>query len=456
MNAQFGTVQGKRFDPGLFIGPEPLLLTKRSRRFAIYGSMIVLDGIAAMLGFMLANLIFLDNPLASPALKLSGLVIPAFLALALNNGAYTLEALYDRRRGTARGITSLFAAGGFILFVLYGLGLLKEHHPAFIAAAVAASSLLIAAGRVLSDGMARRLLQNNPISELIIVDGISHAAKPDCDVVDAQAAGIQPDMSDPLMLDRLGQMLRQRDRVTVACAPERRGDWAMVLRGAAIEGEVHSDPEPRIPPHASIVPLTAMDFTLKRLIDLMLVIPALVFLAPLLALVAIAIKLESPGPILFVQQRLGHGNRLFRMWKFRSMRNDLSDADGNISASRDDARITRIGRFLRATSIDELPQLFNVLAGNMSLVGPRPHALGSTASSKLFWEIDRNYWLRHACMPGLTGLAQVRGFRGATLHEADLENRLAADLEYVRDWSLWLDIAILCRTFGVVIHRNAF
>ncbi|MCJ8157691.1 sugar transferase [Sphingomonas sp. LaA6.9] len=177
---------------------------------------------------------------------------------------------------------------------------------------------------------------------------------------------------------------------------------------------------------------------------------------PLLILVAIAIKLESPGAVLFVQQRLGHGNRLFRMYKFRSMSAERTDAIGATSASRDDDRVTRVGRFIRATSIDELPQLFNVLIGNMSLVGPRPHALGSTASSKLFWDIDRNYWLRHACMPGLTGLAQVRGFRGATHHARDLEIRLAADLEYVRDWSLWLDIAILFRTFGVVVHKNAF
>src|SRR3546814_3883702 len=106
--------------------------------------------------------------------------------------------------------------------------------------------------------------------------------------------------------------------------------------------------------------------------------------------------------------------------------------------------------------MDELPQLFNVLLGSMSLVGPRPHALGSTASEKLFWDIDRRYWLRHACAPGLTGLAQVRGYRGATYHSRHLENRLASDLEYMRNCSLWLDAMILLRTFGVVVHRNAF
>ena len=147
---------------------------------------------------------------------------------------------------------------------------------------------------------------------------------------------------------------------------------------------------------------------------------------------------------------------LFHIYKFRSMSVEQCDPTGEISTMKDDDRITRVGRFIRMTSIDELPQLFNVVEGSMSLVGPRPHALGSKANSKLFWEIDRNYWLRHATIPGLTGLAQVRGFRGATLEQADLENRLAADLEYIQRWSLGLDLIILARTFGVVFHRNAY
>ena len=118
--------------------------------------------------------------------------------------------------------------------------------------------------------------------------------------------------------------------------------------------------------------------------------------------------------------------------------------------------MTRVGRFIRATSIDELPQLFNVLRGEMSLVGPRPHALGSLAGNELFWEVDERYWHRHACKPGLTGLAQVRGFRGATRERIDLANRLYADLEYLNGWTIWRDISILITTFRVIIHRNAY
>ncbi|NCU10859.1 MAG: sugar transferase, partial [Sphingomonadaceae bacterium] len=130
--------------------------------------------------------------------------------------------------------------------------------------------------------------------------------------------------------------------------------------------------------------------------------------------------------------------------------------DGKVSASREDNRITRIGRLIRRTSIDELPQIFNVLKGDMSIVGPRPHALGSQAGQKLFWEVDDRYWTRHALKPGLTGLAQVRGFRGATDREADLANRLDSDLEYLGSWSLWHDMRIVLETLRVLVHARAF
>lgn len=124
--------------------------------------------------------------------------------------------------------------------------------------------------------------------------------------------------------------------------------------------------------------------------------------------------MEDGGPILFRQRRLGRGNRYFPIYKLRTMRVEGSDAEGSRSTGRDDDRITAIGKFLRRTSMDELAQLVNVLKGEMSIVGPRPHALGSQAGEKLFWQVDNRYWQRHSLRPGITGLAQVRGFRGAT------------------------------------------
>jgi len=195
---------------------------------------------------------------------------------------------------------------------------------------------------------------------------------------------------------------------------------------------------------------------IKRIFDILVAATGLLALAPLLIAVAVLIKLEDGGPVLFIQRRMGRGNRLFDMLKFRSMREERLDPAGERSTGRDDDRITRIGAFIRRTSIDELPQLFNVLKGDMSIVGPRPHALGSRANNKYFWDIDRQYWQRHCLKPGLTELAQVRGHRGATEHEKDLTDRLQSDFEYIAQWSLPSDVGIVLRTARVLTHRNAF
>ncbi|MBN8814142.1 MAG: sugar transferase [Sphingomonas sp.] len=203
-------------------------------------------------------------------------------------------------------------------------------------------------------------------------------------------------------------------------------------------------------------PLSLASRVQKRAFDLALTIPALILIAPLLLVVAIAIRLDSKGPALFAQTRIGRNNQPFKIFKFRSMYMAQTDANGTVSASRNDSRITRVGKFIRATSIDELPQLFNVLIGNMSLVGPRPHATASTAGDQLFWEVSHHYWMRHASKPGITGLAQIRGFRGSTEKREDLEGRLRCDLEYLQNWTFWGDLVILLATVKVLKHQNAF
>jgi lipopolysaccharide/colanic/teichoic acid biosynthesis glycosyltransferase len=203
-------------------------------------------------------------------------------------------------------------------------------------------------------------------------------------------------------------------------------------------------------------PLSLANRIQKRTFDLAVTIPLIFLLAPLFAVVAVLIKLESSGPVFFRQVRVGQGNRQFRIFKFRSMRVEVSDENGSRSTERDDDRITVVGAFIRRTSIDELPQLFNVVRGDMSLVGPRPHALGSLAGSSLFWEVTDRYWLRHALKPGMTGLAQIRGFRGSTDRPEDLTQRLRCDLEYLSSWSIWNDIFICLKTAGVLVHKNAY
>ena len=204
-------------------------------------------------------------------------------------------------------------------------------------------------------------------------------------------------------------------------------------------------------------PISGMDAVLKRAEDLVLTTLALVLLSPVMLLVALAIKLDSPGPIFFRQPREGFNNRTFRVFKFRSMYHDMGQLDAIRQARREDPRVTRVGRFIRRTSLDELPQLFNVLRGEMSLVGPRPHAPSTRAGGRLFSDVVASYAARHKVKPGITGWAQVCGWRGETDTEDKLIKRLEHDLHYIENWSLGFDLYILVRTVGaVILSREAF
>jgi len=200
-------------------------------------------------------------------------------------------------------------------------------------------------------------------------------------------------------------------------------------------------------------PLTSFEYAVKRCIDVLFAGIGLTALLPLFPIVAVAIKLDSPGPILFRQKRRGFNGRSFEIRKFRTML-VLEDGPSVIQAQFADKRVTRLGTWLRRTSIDELPQLLNVLDGSMSLVGPRPHAL---AHDNHFDKIVRNYAFRHRVKPGLTGWAQVNGCRGPTPTTASIERRVEYDLWYIDNWSLTLDFAILLQTPIEILHcRNAF
>jgi putative colanic acid biosysnthesis UDP-glucose lipid carrier transferase len=199
--------------------------------------------------------------------------------------------------------------------------------------------------------------------------------------------------------------------------------------------------------------LTSFEHAAKRSIDLVLAGMALIALLPLLVIVAIAIKLDSPGPILFRQQRGGFNGRCFQIYKFRTM-SVLEDGPSIVQAQLGDKRFTRLGAWLRRTSIDELPQLFNVLDGSMSLVGPRPHAV---AHDNEFDKLVGNYAFRRRVKPGLTGWAQVHGCRGPTPTAASIEQRVEYDLWYIDNWSLSLDIAILLWTpIELIRSHNAY
>jgi Undecaprenyl-phosphate glucose phosphotransferase len=200
-------------------------------------------------------------------------------------------------------------------------------------------------------------------------------------------------------------------------------------------------------------PLTIAEQLQKRLFDVVLATAALLLLAPLFIAAAIAIKLESPGPVIFRQRRNGFNGRQFVIFKFRSM-NVLEDGAAIEQARPRDPRVTRIGHILRRASIDELPQLYNVIRGEMSLVSPRPHAL---AHDDKYSELIAEYAFRHHMKPGITGWAQINGYRGETVRVEQMQKRVEYDLWYIDNWSLWLDFTVLVRTsFEVMRGRMAY
>jgi Undecaprenyl-phosphate glucose phosphotransferase len=186
----------------------------------------------------------------------------------------------------------------------------------------------------------------------------------------------------------------------------------------------------------------------KRIEDIVIGLVAAVVIAPVVPLIALAIKLDSPGPVLFRQRRRGRNQHVFEVLKFRTM-SVMEDGRDVRQATDRDPRVTRAGRILRRTSLDELPQIWNVLVGDMSLVGPRPHAM---VHDEKFGEILENYANRHQMKPGVTGLAQVNGFRGETATAASIEARVKFDLAYIRDWSFWLDLKIIVMTVWAVMR----
>ena len=204
-------------------------------------------------------------------------------------------------------------------------------------------------------------------------------------------------------------------------------------------------------------PLSGWDAVLKSSVDRLIALAAIAVLSPVMLAVALAVRLESKGPVIFRQKRYGFNNELVEVFKFRSMYTDMSDAQAAKLVTRDDPRVTRVGRIIRKTSLDELPQLFNVLSGTLSLVGPRPHATQAKAAGTLYDEVVDGYFARHKVKPGITGWAQVNGWRGETDTREKIEQRVKHDLEYIDNWSLGFDLYILAKTpLALLKSENAY
>ena len=398
------------------------------------------------------------------------MLAPVFLIVALFGRAYSPRLIHDAWASIGRALHAMMIASAATVLVAFFLKIGLNWSRLTFIWCVGLSGLFVMVLRFLFGRHASFLIGGEPYEVIHLHDG------PEGSIPRPATEGLallsqedfDPSSLSPAGYDRFAKAIEFADRVVVHCPIERRHYWAQALKGADVQGEVVTPEFAELNPLGCgfyggvptlIVSRTALglkDRMLKRSLDIAVAGIAALLLSPILLLCAAIIRLQDGGPVFFTQTRVGRSNRLFKILKFRSMRVESSDEAGNRSASRADDRITPFGRFIRATSIDELPQLLNVLKGDMSIVGPRPHALGSTADNLLFWDIDDRYWHRHAMKPGLTGLAQVRGFRGATVSKEDLLNRLQSDLEYMRSWTIWLDMAIMVRTFNVLFHKNAY
>jgi Undecaprenyl-phosphate glucose phosphotransferase len=204
-------------------------------------------------------------------------------------------------------------------------------------------------------------------------------------------------------------------------------------------------------------PLSDWGWVVKEVEDRVIAAIALILLSPVMLAVAIAVKYTSKGPILFKQKRHGFNNQLIDVYKFRSMYTDMCDANATKQVTKGDPRVTPVGRFIRKSSLDELPQLFNVLKGELSLVGPRPHATACKAGERLYNDVVEGYYARHRMKPGITGLAQINGWRGETDTEEKLQRRVEYDIQYIDQWSLWMDLYILAMTpVSLLNTKNAY
>jgi exopolysaccharide biosynthesis polyprenyl glycosylphosphotransferase len=419
------------------------------------------------------------------------LFLLSWLAAAQLQRLYRREALFDARGQVRRAVGAWAIAFGALLFLAFSLKLVGGFSRGWVLGWGAASLLWLVALRAAWGARLRHLARVGWHTErVVVVAGARAAADRLAEALAAgRGGGVRPvlvvaafadadlpgGVAGTAFLQALPGLLREAEADRV-CIAQRGLEGARLvpllecLGAQAVDVSVLPDLSglPLGPVRAGMLgglaavdvavrPLSDGQAMLKRAEDVVLSAALLVLLAPVMALTALAVRLDSPGPVLFRQRRVGFRGEGFSVLKFRSMR-AVPAAEGRLEQTRrDDPRVTRVGRVIRRTSLDELPQLLNVLRGEMSLVGPRPHAPGMTAGERPLDEVAQAYARRHRMRPGMTGWAQVNGHRGPVESEAGLRARLSHDLDYIERWSVWLDLRILLRTAAIVLFdRRAF
>jgi Undecaprenyl-phosphate glucose phosphotransferase len=436
---------------------------------------------AAGLALSLLSAKGLDSPSAAPAAGFFALELAFLCALAIRSlGFYDIRALSDGVRSAAYALCASFLIGG-VLFEFSNVFILPMGREwlvgwfAFVTAHFTVTRFALAAWAEPRAAIGR-------FRKRIAIAGGGRAAEDAIRLleesrdIDVEIVGLFDDRFDERSPDAIGSHRKIGKIAELArFAREQRVDLIIVAIPLSAEARLlhilkrlwELPVDIRISGQASALKLSPRAYTylgnlpllsvfdrplrgwsafLKSAIDVALAAAAIVTLSPLMLATAIAIKLESRGPVIFRQKRYGFNNELIEVFKFRSMYADRADANATKLVTKDDPRVTRVGRFIRKTSIDELPQLFNVLTGQISLVGPRPHATQAKAANTLYEQVVDGYFARHKVKPGITGWAQVNGWRGETDTREKLEQRVKHDLDYIDRWSLGFDLAILART----------
>jgi Undecaprenyl-phosphate glucose phosphotransferase len=405
-------------------------------------------------------------------------------------GAYKIAELLDPVRGLRR------ALGAWVIVAAAAMSFLMLAMPSPVVAipVILAGSAALAAGRTGVAWLARRLRRrgrlelltaivgSGPRAEGLIgdLDGAQEEGVRVCGVFDDRGhdrtgdlVGMHPKLGS--LDDLVDYVRRVRLDLVIVCLPiaaesrvldiaDRLSVLPVDIAIAAGDGRLALSPRSfvQLGPVSLLrlidKPIAGWNFVLKALFDRVFGALLLVGMAPVMLAVALAVKLDSRGPVLFRQLRYGFNNELIEVFKFRSMYTAMEDVHAARLVRRDDPRVTRVGRIIRRTSLDELPQLLNVVfKGNLSLVGPRPHALQAKAADRLYGEIVDRYFARHRVKPGMTGWAQINGWRGETDTEDKIRRRVEHDLYYIANWSPLLDLAILLRTpLCLTSRENAY
>ena len=438
------------------------------QRLRLLAGRAIADTLLLVICFAAAGKLYLGDISDPAGLDQAWLLVPIFGLVALQSQLYSLETLSSIQLDFFRILVVVGLSSALFAFITFYTKTTADYSRATFTIAILGFVFFALSYRFFFHHFIVRSGRLNVENVLVIRAGGPDIELANAMVVDAREHELTPDFDNPEYFDHVGKCFGNMDRVIVSCGIEHRALWASILRATGVKGEVVSLAVTdlgafgieREDNFSTLVvssrPLTLLARATKRLMDLAIAFLALLLLAPVMLAVALAIKLEDGGPVFFSQQRVGRSNRFFRVLKFRSMYAENLDAHATQLTAADDIRVTRVGKFIRRTSIDELPQLINVLIGEMSLVGPRPHALGAKAGGRHYWQVDARYWQRHSLRPGLTGLAQIRGYRGTTAYEEDLVNRVASDLEYIAKWSPWFDLVIIVMTIRVLIHENAY